>query len=103
MKLAHIFTAITHRDGQAHTCDALQARLNKEIMMFDDIKPQAISEEYTLSRRQAIIAIAALPVALLTAVERGHWSMLVKDEFLSRCAASITACWHLMGVENSPR
>jgi tetratricopeptide (TPR) repeat protein len=96
MKLAHIFTAITHGEGQARTCAALQARLNKEIMMFDDMKPQTISEEYTLSRRQAIIAIAALPVALLTAVERGHWSLLVKDEFLSRCAASITACWHLM-------
>ena len=96
MKLAHIFTIITHREGQARTCDALQARLNKEITMFDNMKPQAISDEYTLSRRQAIIAIAAMPLALLTAVQQGHWSMLVKDEFLSRCAASITACWHLM-------
>ena len=95
MKLAQLFTLITHREGQAHACDALQARLNKEIMMFDDMKPKATSEEYTLSRRQAIIAIAALPLALLTAVQQGHWSTLVKEEFLSRCAASVTACWHL--------
>lgn len=96
MKLAQLFTLITH--GEAGTCRYrdLQARLNKEIMMFDAMKPHTPREDYTISRRQAIIAIAGLPVALLAAVQQGHWSVLVKEEFLSRCAASITACWHLM-------
>ena len=96
MKLAHIFTLITHGEGRARSCDDLQAKLNKEIMMFDAMKPQSSGEDYTISRRQAILAIAGLPVALLAAVQGGHWSTLVKEEFLSRCAASVTACWHLM-------
>jgi tetratricopeptide (TPR) repeat protein len=96
MRLALIFTLISQWRECARTCHDLQAILNKEIIMFDAIKPPSVREEYSISRRQAIIAIASLPLALLMAVQQGHWSALVKDEFLSRCAASITACWHLM-------
>ncbi len=64
--------------------------------MFDEVKPQDGSEAYTLSRRQALVAIAALPVALLSSIQQGQASALVIEELLSRCAASITAGWHLL-------
>jgi hypothetical protein len=60
------------------------------------MKPQQIGEEYTISRRQALVAIAALPTALLIAVYQRQESTLVIREFLSRCAASIAACRHLI-------
>ena len=64
--------------------------------MFDAMKPQCISEEYTISRRQALVAIAALPTALLAAFHQREPPAIVMAEFLSRCTASIVACWHLM-------
>jgi len=74
----------------------LQTWVDKEIHMFDDIKPLWASDGYSMSRREAIIAIAALPTMLLTAIQKGHRSALVKQEFLLRCSASVAACWHLM-------
>src|SRR2546422_586543 len=64
--------------------------------MFDAMKPQYPVGEYTLSRRQALVAIAALPTVLLSVVYQRQQSTIVVGEFLSRCAASIVACWHLM-------
>ena len=64
--------------------------------MLNEMKPQDDDEVYFLSRRQAIIAIAAYPLALLTSFHQSSASVLVIEELLSRCAASITACWHLL-------
>jgi hypothetical protein len=64
--------------------------------MFDAMKPQYPVGEYTLSRRQALVAIAALPTVLLSVVYQRQQSTIVVGEFLSRCAASIVACWHLI-------
>jgi len=95
-KLAYIVTMITYNLWQGRGCHNLQAWVDKEIQMFDDIKPLWASDGYSMSRREAIIAIAALPMALLTAAQNLSWSALVKQEFLLRCSASVAACWHLM-------
>ena len=63
--------------------------------MFNEMKPQNNDEAYTLSRRQSVIAIAAFPLALLSSIQ-GSVSAFIVEELLSRCAASITACWHLL-------
>jgi len=96
-RLAYIVTAIAYGTWREQSSyHELQAWVDKEIHMFDEIKPLWTSDGYSISRRQAIIAIAALPTVLLTAVQNDHRSALVKQEFLFRCSASITACWHLM-------
>jgi hypothetical protein len=55
--------------------------------------PRSHDEEYTISRRQAIGAIIALPLVLLTTVRTKH-VRLAPEEFLPQCAASLTACWN---------
>jgi tetratricopeptide (TPR) repeat protein len=37
-----------------------------------------------------------VPTALLTHVQAGPLTVLLLEEFLSQCSASITACWHLL-------
>jgi tetratricopeptide (TPR) repeat protein len=96
IKLVHIIELVTHWNGQATCYDDLQAVIHQEIHMFDAMKPQHPTEEYTISRRLALIAIAALPIALLIAVHQRRDSALVIGEFLSRCAASLAACRHLL-------
>jgi len=64
--------------------------------MLDDMMPQDNTRNESLvSRRQALIMIAALPSTI------SNWTSLkthgpVAEEFLPQCAASITACWHLL-------
>jgi len=95
-KVAYLNDKIDQWMKQAISYDRLQAMLDQEISMFDEVKPQDSSQAYTLSRRQALVAIAALPVALLSSIQQKPTSALVIEELLSRCAASITAGWHLM-------
>jgi hypothetical protein len=99
MQLEKIIMLVTHPKGKALSWSEHQAtidRINQEIDMFDALKPQQISEEYTISRRQAIIAVATLPFALLPTFWQGQRHVIIMDELLSRCAASIAALWHLM-------
>jgi DNA-binding SARP family transcriptional activator len=99
MQLEKIIMLVTQRKGRAMSWSEHQSmidRIDQEIDMFDALKPQQISEEYTISRRQAIIAVATLPFALLPAFWQGQRHVVVMEELLSRCAASISACWHLM-------
>ncbi len=95
-KIAYLNDKIDQWMKQAISYDQLQAMLDQEISMFDEVKPQDDSQAYTLSRRQALVAIAALPVALLSSIQQGQASALMIEELLSRCAASITAGWHLL-------
>jgi tetratricopeptide (TPR) repeat protein len=89
-------TLVVYWNGQVIGYGELQAVIDQEIHMFDALRPQYPIEDYTLSRRQALIAIAALPIALLIAVHQRRDSALVIGEFLSRCAASLAACRHLL-------
>ncbi|HAT46908.1 MAG TPA: hypothetical protein DCS90_17550, partial [Ktedonobacter sp.] len=47
-------------------------------------------------RRDALVMIAGLPLSLLLKVQQEPMTALFADDFLAQCAASITACWHLM-------
>jgi hypothetical protein len=51
---------------------------------------------HTLSRRDAIILIAGLPVSLSYLMLPEPPSPLYAEEFLAQCTAGITTCWHLM-------
>ena len=96
LKLAQLMTVIMNWAKEAICYDVLQAIIDQEINMFDAMKPQYPLQDYTVSRRQALVAIAALPMALLTAVYQRGESAIVIGEFLSRCAASLAACRHLI-------
>ena len=64
--------------------------------MLDDMMPQDTTrKEHLISRRQALIMIAALPstTSSWTSIKT---HMPVAEEFLPQCAASVTACWHLL-------
>lgn len=95
LKQTQILTMISSWNGQAILCAQLQLLVDQEIRMLDEMKPQDNDEAYILSRRQAIIAIAAFPLALLSSIQSSASTFIV-EELLSRCAASITACWHLL-------
>lgn len=81
--------------GRAMDCDMLQVIIDQELWMLDMVKTLYTQEAYTLSRRRALLAIAALPAALLAApgAQRRDSSA---EEFLPACTASLSACWQLM-------
>ena len=74
----------------------LQQVIHRGISMFDELKQQTSEGTYTFSRRQAIASIAMLPVSLVHSLQLFQQPTLVPEELLPQCAASITACWHLM-------
>jgi transcriptional regulator with XRE-family HTH domain/tetratricopeptide (TPR) repeat protein len=96
LRQEHLIEVTKRWDGPSRGYDELEAIIDQEIDMFDAMKPHEITQDYTVSRRQALIAIAVLPMALLTGVHQRPESALLIGEFLSRCAASIAACRHLM-------
>jgi len=83
---------------QGLCCNEIQAMIDKEIKMLDEtLYQQQTSEEYRISRRQALATIAALPTALLIrGGYLGQTTTVIPEEFLPQCTASITACWHLL-------
>lgn len=95
LKLAQILRMISLWDEPLY-CDGVQTIVDREIKMMDETleEHQAI-EQQALSRRQALITIAALPLTLLT-WKPGPLGDATTQEFLSQCAASVTASWHLL-------
>jgi DNA-binding SARP family transcriptional activator len=94
LKLVQLISLVDYWQGQAVYCDQLQALIDQEIVLFDIMRPQNSSEAYMLSRRQLLISLAALPTC--TSILQGTTSTLVIEKFLTQCAGSITACWHLL-------
>jgi DNA-binding SARP family transcriptional activator len=86
-------TLVSSYSGQALSWEQLQAQLDEE---FHTMKPRPLDREYTFSRRQALMTIAAGPVTLLLELQKRTRPDLVEEELLPCCAASIAACWHLM-------
>jgi DNA-binding SARP family transcriptional activator len=93
-KLAQITTLIQQWHRRGLPCADLQRILDREITMA--MKPDPTNQTYSLTRRQALVVIAALPASLLTWIQIGQASTLPMEEFLPQCAASLAACWHLM-------
>jgi transcriptional regulator with XRE-family HTH domain len=78
--------------GHIQRCGELYVRLNQE---FEMTKSPLHDPDSTISRRQAIGAIAVLPLSLLTQMEGGKAQVLA-EEFLPRCVASLAACKRLV-------
>jgi len=101
-RLAHLIALIDNWRGPASELDSLQTLLHQEILMFDTSAPESpygLRMVHALSRRQALTTVAALPLVLATSSaisESGRSAAAATDFFLSRCAASLTACWHLL-------
>ncbi len=99
LKLAQL---ITQTDGwpPQSGLGTLQMLLNQEISMSDGaIPPDApdLGALHDVSRRQALLTLGALPLAMTGArPSPGASQAMTDDMFLARCAASLTACWHLL-------
>ncbi len=95
MKQAQILTMIRMWRGRASFCDEIQMMVDQEIQMIDKELQQYRAEKHqAISRRQALVTIAALPTTLIWGP--GLVSNAALEEFLPLCAASVTSCWHLM-------
>ena len=101
LKLAQLIT-ITDAWLPASGLGLLQMLLNEEILMSEAAvagsEPQ-LKTHVDVSRRQALMTIGALPVAMTGSGREGG---LDSDVFLARCAASLTACWHLLKGSDLP-
>jgi tetratricopeptide (TPR) repeat protein len=101
-RVAHLITLVDGWHDGTGQYDSLQAILHQEVLMFDALMPDGDNSDelfHALSRRQALTTIAALPVALSASVGSAASALGVSaatEAFLSRCAASLTACWHLL-------
>jgi len=99
LKLAQL---ITQTDGwpPSSGLGTLQMLLNQEISMSDGAVPREVPDLdvlHAVSRRQALMTLGALPLALTGTRPSPCASQAMTDDmFLARCAASLTACWHLL-------
>ncbi len=95
LKQAQMLTMVSMWRGRALLCDEVQTMVDQEIKAIDyELRQHHVEKQQAISRRQALITIAAFPTALM-------WgSALTSDaaieDFLPQSAASITTCWHLM-------
>ncbi len=94
IRSAHIMSLIHQWSKHTTSYAILQGLLNREIAMFDILQDTFGGDAFVLSRRQALISLAALPTMFASLLQAQPFA-LVLEEFLPQCAASITACWHL--------
>jgi tetratricopeptide (TPR) repeat protein len=95
-RTAHLMSLVHNWDDAGYQFDSLQAILHQEVLMFDAMAPDDLPDGaiHALARRQALITLAALPLSLGTS--KSISSPAATEDFLSRSAASLTACWHLL-------
>ncbi len=108
VELARMIALMDTWQGSPAELGSLQDLLHQEILMFDAAAPDSdgpATAAHSLSRRQALVSLAALPAALaaLGAVPaRASGAGAAADQFLARCAGSLTACWHLLRGSDLP-
>jgi tetratricopeptide (TPR) repeat protein len=101
-RIAHLITLVDHWHDSASQFDSLQAILHQEVLMFDAVAPDDHNSGeifHALSRRQALVTLSALPISLGAAIGQDAnptGAAAATEAFLARCAASLTACWHLL-------
>jgi tetratricopeptide (TPR) repeat protein len=93
MRLARAVSLVHNWTGGR--AEALQTLLHQEILMFDASTPHDQVDAFDTSRRQVLITLATLPLALGT-LGSSSKSNAAAEYFLSHCSASLTACWHLL-------
>jgi tetratricopeptide (TPR) repeat protein len=108
VRLAQIISLVDNWQGSTAQFDPLQDLLHQEILLFDATAPDSQHPAgvfHALSRRQTLVTLAALPLALGksgAALVGTLSSDAATESFLSRCAASLTACWHLLRGSDLP-
>jgi tetratricopeptide (TPR) repeat protein len=96
LKVVQLMGIVNLRTGRVLQCREIQALVDRELKVLDESISSGGQEEYKISRRQALITIAALPTTLLLWKSGELAAGPDPVEFLPQCAASITACWHLL-------
>lgn len=94
-RLAHVIACVTQWQRCVNSSD-FEKLLNREIRVFDENKNMFHPDEYFLSRRSALLVIAALPQGWLGLIRQQQKTPFIEGEFLPACAASLTACWYLL-------
>ncbi len=95
-RVAQIISLVYQWRAFALPCTHLQQIISQEFMMFEKyVNPLDHPEELRLSRRHALMVLAALPAGMLAGFG-SRPSALPSEELVPACTASITACWHLM-------
>jgi tetratricopeptide (TPR) repeat protein len=108
VRTARLITLVDRWHDPASRADSLQELLHQEIVMFDAVTADnmpAIDRLYEFSRRQALLSLAALPLSLFLGgpeIPGDPGTSAATELFLSRSAASITACWHLLKGADLP-
>ena len=101
LKEAQLMTLIDGWPGNGVYYEQLQAILDRELLVFQTISPNGDNKAALSSRRQVLIALAMSPTTLTT-LSQHILSKSMVNLMLARCAASITALWHLLkGIELS--
>lgn len=91
-----IIGLVNQWQGRATHRTDLQVLLSQEFAMFDqDALQPSTGEQNPLSRRQALVAIAALPYGALAAARHAGTAMQ-PEACLPQCTAAITSCWSMM-------
>jgi transcriptional regulator with XRE-family HTH domain/tetratricopeptide (TPR) repeat protein len=91
-KLAHVLMTVEYYCSRPEACLELETVVGMEL----NTMPPHSEIAYALSRRQFLITLASLPTARILAMLQDRYATAQIEQFLSQCAASLTACWHLM-------
>jgi tetratricopeptide (TPR) repeat protein len=99
VRIAHLVAMIDNWRDASDQFETLQTILHQEVLMFDVVASSEQSEIpdilHAFSRRQALTTLAALPLSAVLPLRTKSEAGAV-DAFLTRCASSLTACWHLL-------
>jgi hypothetical protein len=96
VELSRLIALVDQWQG-APSYEPLQLLVHQEVLMFD-AAGSGSDEGNPLrpSRRQLLITLLALPVALAPSLQLGGASSVLVRKLLAQCATSITAAWHLL-------
>jgi tetratricopeptide (TPR) repeat protein len=101
--LYRIIKEICYWTGREDFQYTLQMSIDRLIKEFDTMEQQRSPGAGQLSRRDALMVIAGLPLTLLVKIQTGSMAPALLEEFLAQCTASIAICWHLLkGTEFQP-
>lgn len=95
-ELAHLLALVEQWHGPA-SCEPLQLLVHQEVLMLDAARRASGDDEgFDPARRQLLVTLLALPVALSPSGLLGEASSALVRKLLAQCAASITAAWALL-------
>lgn len=83
-------------EGDEAMPETLQLLVDREMLLFDVVAQDSEDPSHAFSRRQALATLAALPVAFTAPLRNTQLTGSGTAGFVSRCAASLTACWHML-------